>query len=605
MNPGKARGRWWLLAYLRPEWRALSIGTLVMTARAGVLLALPWPLKFIIINVIFERKLAPWMLGILPNPATHRLELLEILGLTMLGLGVADAALVYFGSRLFLNAGQRIVFAIRFDLFAHLQRLSLAFHRRQRGGELMARLGGDVKQLQDFIATIGINLLPHGLTILGMATVMLLLDWRYALIALSIAPILFWIARFYAGKLRKTLRQVRRHEGTLSGVTQEILASVQIVQAFAREAHEDDRFIAHAGKSLQASMRANAVQSQFGPAINLAIAISTGAIAWYGAACVIRGSLTPGELLIFLAYLRGIATPARQLAKTGRVFGRASVALERISEYRAEQPSVIDPPNAVTPTGRAQNIVFRDVEFAYQSGHAVLHEISFALEAGKTVALVGPTGTGKSTIAGLIPRFYDPTAGQVLLDGTDLRDLPLGYVRRQVALVLQEPMLFQATVWENIAYGRDGADRDAAIGAAKAVGLEDMIARLPNGFDTMVSERGQSLSGGQRQCVAIARAMLCDAPIVILDEPSSSLDARTEQRVMLALSRLAEGRATLVIAHRLSTVMNADEILVLDHGRIAQRGTHATLLAAGGVYAGLWEALREGAVPTEPRLATS
>ena len=602
MNPRDARWRWWLLAYLRPERRALSLGALVMTGRAGVLLMLPWPLKFVIDNVIFQRKLAPWLLSVLPDPATHRMALLDVLGLMMLGLGAADALLSYLGNRLFLDAGQRVVFAVRFDLFAHLQRLSLSFHRRNRGGELMSRLSGDVKQLQDFIAAIGIDLLPHALTILGMATVMLLIDWRYALIVLSIAPVLVWVARFYAGRLRQALRQVRRHEGALSGVTQEILASVQVVQAFAREAHEDDRFVEHASESLKASLRANAVQSQFGPAMNLAIAVATGGIAWYGAVSVVRGALTPGELLIFLAYLRGMATPARQLAKTGRVIGRATVALERIGEYRAEQPSVIDPANAPVPAARARDVVFRNVGFGYQPDRAVLQDITFTLEAGKTVALVGPTGSGKSTIASLIPRFYDPSAGQVFLDGTDLRDLPLSYLRRQVALVLQDPILFQATIWENIAYGRDGAGRAEAIVAARAVGVEGMIARLSDGFDTMVSERGQSLSGGQRQCVAIARAMLCDAPIVILDEPSSSLDSRTEQRLMRALRRLAERRAALVIAHRLSTVMNADEILVLDQGRIVQRGTHATLLAAEGVYESLWQALREEPLPSRLRL---
>ena len=593
--------RRWLLAYLRPERRALSSGTLIMAARAGILLMLPWPLKSIIDNVIFLRPLAPWLIGVLPDPATHRMALLDVLALIMLVLGALDALLVYRGNRLFLDAGQRVVFAIRFDLFAHLQRLSLAFHRRQRAGELMTRLDGDVKQLQDFIAAIGIDLVPHTLTILGMATVMLVIDWRYALIALSVTPVLVWITRFYTGRLRRELRQVRRHEGTLSGVAQEILSSVQIVQAFSRERHEDDRFTAHAGRSLEASLRANAVQSQFMPAMNLAIAVATGAIAWYGAARVIRGALTPGELLIFLAYLRGIATPARQLAKTGRIFGRAAVALERIAECRAEQPTVIDRPGALLPAQRARHIAFRDVSFGYHPDQDVLHGISFALEPGRTVALVGATGSGKSTIASLIPRFYDPTAGAVLLDGTDLRDLSLAYLRRQVALVLQDPVLFQATVWENIAYGRDGAGRADAMAAAEAVGIADLVAALPHGFDTMVSERGLSLSGGQRQCIAIARAMLSEAPIVILDEPSSSLDGGTEQRLMLALDRLAERRAALVIAHRLSTVRNADEILVLDRGRIVQRGSHDALLAKGGAYTTLWYAMRDGADPS-PRL---
>ncbi|WP_297442639.1 ABC transporter ATP-binding protein [Acidocella sp.] len=591
---------YWLRPYLRAEWRALSLGAGVTLARAGGLLLLPWPLKFIIDNVIFQRRLAPWLDGILPDPLTHRMALLNTLGLIMLALGAIDAALVFFGNRLFLDAGQRIVFAIRFDLFAHLQRLSLAFHRGQRAGELMTRLNGDVRQLQDFITAIGIDLLPHALTIFGMATVMTIIDWHFALIVLSLAPVLFWIAQHYAAKLRHAMRQVRRHETTLAGVAQEVLSGVQIVQAFGREPHEDQRFTLHAAPSLEAGLYANAMQSQFAPAMNLAIAAGTGAIAWYGAAAVIHGRLTPGELLIFLAYLRGIATPARQLAKGGRIFGRAAVAIERIGEYRAARSTVTDAPTAIPFPGRASHIEFREVSFGYRPGHAVLHDISFSLAPGKTVALVGATGSGKSTIASLIPRFYDPTSGAVLLDGHDLRGLRLADVRHQVALVQQEPVLFQAAIWENIAYGREGAGRDEAIAAARAVGVESLIAALPDGFDTLVAERGHSLSGGQRQCVAIARAMLCDAPVVILDEPSSSLDAATERRVMAALDRLTANRAALVIAHRLSTVRAADQILVLDQGRIVQRGTHESLLADDGPYAALWQALNTTTATPSP-----
>lgn len=593
MNSATVHPSAWLLDYLRKEWLALSTGALLMSLRALVLVLLPWPLKYILDNVIFNRPLPAWLHAALPDLVRHGMPLLNVLALIMLGLGAMDAVLVYLGNRVFLDAGQRVVFAIRSDLFAHLQRLSLEFHRRHRGGEVMSRLSGDVKQLQDFVASLGIDLLPHTLTIAGMAVVMLLIDWRYALIALSCAPLLFYIARFYSRRLKQAVRQVRNHEGTLWGFTQEILTSVQVVQAFSREAHEDDRFDEHAGKSLAASIQANMVQARYGPTMNLVIAVATGAIVWYGASRVILGVLTPGDLLVFLAYLRGIATPARQLAKAGGVIGRTGVALERIGEYRAEVPTVVDAPGSVAPSSRAQRLEFASVGFGYRPGEVILQDVSFALEAGKTVALVGPTGSGKSTIASLIPRFYDPTEGAVLLDGRDVRTLPLSYLRGQVAVVLQEPALFQASIWENIAYGQVGAQREDAVRAAREVGVDQLIEQLPGGYDAMVSERGLSLSGGQRQCIAIARAMLCDAPVVILDEPSSSLDARTERELMLALSRLASRRAALVIAHRLSTVMNADLILVLERGQIVQRGIHADLLAAGGLYASLWQAMRD------------
>ena len=590
---GAGGGRWWLGRYLAPQWPGLLGGGLAMTGRATVLLLLPWPLKFIIDNVIFQRPLAASVQGFFPDPALHRMALLNELSLLMLALGAADALLVFIGNRLFLDAGQRVVFAIRHDLFAHLQRLSLEFHHRHRGGDLMSRLGGDVQRLQDFIAAIGVDLLPHALTIIGMAAIMIAMDWRYALLALAVAPVLIFVARFYSERLRRALRQVRRHEGDLWGLAQEVMGSVQLVQAYGRGEHEDRRFSEQAGKSLDASLNANGVQSQFGPVMNLVIAIATGAIAWYGAASVIKGTLTPGELLIFLAYLRGLAAPARQLAKTGRVFGRASIAMERIKEYLFEQPSVMDKAGAATPCAGAGLVEFVGVGFGYELNQRVLRDVSFQLEPGKTVALVGATGSGKSTIANLILRFYDPLDGQVRLDGRDLRDLSLKFLRRQVALVLQEPTIFQASVWENISYGREGADREDAIRAARAVGVHDIIERLPGGYDYMISERGLTLSGGQRQCISIARAMLCDAPIVILDEPSSSLDASSEHLIMAALHRLTADRSALIIAHRLQTVMKADLILVLDQGRIVQRGSHRQLLDQSGVYAKLWDALND------------
>ncbi|MDD2705665.1 MAG: ABC transporter ATP-binding protein, partial [Acidocella sp.] len=487
--------------------------------------------------------------------------------------------------------GQRIMFAIRFDLFAHLQRLSLAFHRQRRGGELTVRLGDDAKQLQDFIASLGIDLLPHAVTVTGMAVVMFWIDWRYALVTLAAVPPLVAITVFYSRRLRKAVRQLRQNDGVLSGLTQEILGCIQVVQAFARERHEEHRFTTHASASLRAGMRANAIQSQFGSVMSLAISLATGIIAWYGAVRVIGASLTAGELLVFMAYLRGFATPARQLAKTGRVFSRAIIAIERIGECWTEQPSVRDMPSAAAPAKPARQLSFQNVSFAYKPGQEVLHDISFTLETGRAVALAGATGSGKSTIASLIPRFFDPACGVILLDGTDIRTLPLSYLRRQVSLVLQEPVLFQATIWENIAYGRHGASREDAILAAREAGIEHLVAGLPDGFDTLVSERGQSLSGGQRQCISIARAMLSDAPIVILDEPSSSLDPVTEQQLMRALERLTQDRAALIIAHRLATIMYVDEILVLEQGCIVERGRHDGLIKQEGFYAKLWHSL--------------
>ncbi len=603
MNPTSSAPPWRLRRLLRAQARLLVPGGFAMAARAMVLILLPWPLKFIIDSVLLDKPLPSALALWLPDPGRDPLALLTALALTMLALGVADAALAYFGNRAFLDAGQRVVFALRRELFGHLLRLPPSFHRGRRAGELMSRLSGDVNRLQDFLAAVGTGIIPHFLTIAGMLAVMVALDWRYALVALAITPVLALISERWTGKLRRALRAVRASDGALWGMAQETLGAVPLVQSCGRESHEEARFAAQAQTSLAASLLANRAQAQFTPLVNLVIALGSGAITWYGAMRVLRGDLTAGDLLVFLAYLRGLVTPARQLAKAGPVYGRTMVALERIREIFATQPAIADKPGVLPPETSTGRIEFRGVYFGHLAGSSVLEDISFTIEPGRLVALVGPTGAGKSTIAALAARFADPVGGAILLDGRDLRDLPLAYVRRRVAVMAQESMLLAAPVWENIAYGRIGADRAAAIRAARRAGVEEIIAALPHGFDHELAERGASISGGQRQAIAMARAVLADAPVVILDEPSASLDAFSEVQMMAALRRVTAARAALVIAHRLATIERADTILVLERGRIVQAGTHRSLLAEGGLYASLWRSQnRSAGFATEGRL---
>ncbi len=595
-HPG---GRAWLWQYLAQERGKFIAGCSMTVLRSVVLLVTPWPLKFLFDSVLLQHPLPHRLAGLLPDPVLGRTALLDVLILAMIGLGAVEAVLVYGGNRLLLDAGSRVVLRVRADLFAHLQRMDLGFHRRTPGGELMTRIGADVRQLQDLIAAIGIDVVPHTLSILGMAAVMMWVNWRFGLFAVAVAPVLFFVARYYAARLRRSLREVRQQEGNLWSAVQEVFGALHVVQAFAREAYEDRRFARIADAGLASNEKANEAQAQFGPAIGLVLAVATGAVAWYGAGSVMHGTLTVGELLVFMAYVNRMATPARQLAKTGRVFGRSIVAIERIGECRAERSAIAEMPDAVLPDHCAGKVELRHVCFGYLPGEMVLRDVSFALEPGKMVALVGETGSGKSTIAGLIARFHDPDSGSVVLDGFDLRSLRLDFVRRNVATVHQDPVLFRASIWENIAYGGPSAGRAEAIEAARQVGVASVFERLPQGFDTVVGERGGTLSGGQRQCVAIARAMLASAPIVLLDEPSSSLDPTTEYGVMTALRQLARGRSALVIAHRLETVVAADLILVLDRGRIFERGTHDELLGRRCAYGRLWRALlrEEGAAP--------
>ncbi len=594
MNPAGRSNRefslWDLTSYLRPHTWALAAAGSSMAARAVILMLAPWPLKFTIDNVILRHPLPAWFARYGAGLAHSRFLLLDALGIAALALGLADASFNYFGTRWILFAGQRAIFYVRRDLFAHVQRLSMTFHRHQRSGELMARFGGDIQTLQEFVVAMGTGIFVHFLTIVGMALVMFWTDWRFALVALGVVPLLLVVARRYTTLLTRSMRVARRREGALWGLMQETLAGVHLVQAYGREAYEDERFVGQASASLNATLHATELQVRFVPLVQVLMAAATGLTLWYGATRVLSGSISAGELLVFLAYLRGMAAPVRQLAKVASVIGKASVARERLAEIFSQESEVVDAPDSRAPSACRGELEFRQVSFAYGAEKAALHDVSFQVSPGETVALVGRTGAGKTTLLSLVMRFHDPLRGELLLDGRELRTLPLAFVRDQVALVLQDALLFGGAVWENIAYGRPGATRDDAIAASRAVGVHDVIESLRDGYDTEIGERGATLSGGQRQCIAIARAMLRDARIVLLDEPTSGLDAINERRVMDAIRHLTEHRTTLIIAHRLSTVREADRILVVDRGQIVEAGPHDFLFSKGGIYASLFAA---------------
>ena len=581
------------LPYLRPVRVTLGLGLAATTVGAAMQWAAPWPLKFIFDSVLSSKPLPSW-LGWLPADPQGRLTVLAAAMLAIAGIyGATD----YVSNRLVATAGQRVVFDLRNRLFRHLEAQNLGFHQRARAGDLMARLGGDIQAIQSAMVTAVPTLFSNVLTLAGMVTILLLIDWHYALLAILLVPGLFLVTRHYLGRIKSIQRLARRADGEASAVAQEVLTSMLVVQAFGAEETEAARYAAATGRGLEENRRAIVAQSEFTPLMTVAMTASTVLVLFVGAQSVLQGRLTPGYLLVFMAYLRGMYSPVRQLAKLAGVIGRAQAAAERVAEILAAAEAVPERPGARRLQRARGELALTAVGYAYAGGPPVLNGVDLVVRAGSRQALVGATGSGKSTLLRLIPRFMDPTSGAVRLDGTDLRELALTDLRGQVAFVPQEPYLFRATVWENIVYGGPTRGRATAIAAARAAGVHEVIEGFPAGYETIVGERGSALSGGQRQCVAVARAMARNAPLLLLDEPTVGLDAELEAVLLAALERLADGRTTITVSHQLASLRRVDQIAVLVGGRIVEAGTHETLLRARGTYARLNAAQHAGTLP--------
>ena len=585
------------LPFLRPVRRTLAFGLITGVLQATFQWISPWPLQVVFDSVLNRLPLPAWM-SFMPAAPEARLAILSLAAVTIaVGLAIFSYASMY----LLSLAGQRVVYDVRLALFTHLERQSLAFHQSRPTGDIMSRLSGDAQALQGVMVDAVPTLVNNAFTLTGITVIMFMVNWRFALITLALVPVLELSVGRLMGGLKAAVRQARRQEGIASGVAQEVLSSIAVVQVFGRETDEAARFASATRAGLAASRRATALQSALTTIAGAIMALGAVPVVWLGALAIMSGQMTAGELLVFTAYLRATYTPIRQMAKLAIVFGQGLAASERIAEILDANEELPQRPNPTAiPAGRG-TLTFEGVSFAYPGAAAALADVDLHVPAGRRLAVVGATGSGKSTLVRLIPRFYDPTAGRVLLDGVDLRDLALAELRQQVALVAQEAYIFRGTVWENIAYGASGPrlTREAAIAAARAAGVDGVLRGLNDGYDTIVSERGSSLSGGQRQCISVARAMARDPRVLILDEPTTGLDAGAEALLLEALDRLAKGRTTVVISHQLSAVRNADEILVIDHGRVVERGSHAQLIASGGDYWRLHHA-QTGGPPASP-----
>ena len=573
-----------VLARLAP-YRGLFLLAVLQVIAIGFLeLAKPWPLKVVVDNVLAGRPLGWPALDGLGAPG-----LLAVACIVLVAVYGLLGALSVISNYTSISVGQRMVDDFRSELYAHLQRLSLAFHSRRSVGDLLYRLTADTLAIQTLTMNGFFPILTSVVLLGGMVAVMLRLDWQLTLVALAVVPALFATIAALSRRITELATDARVKESALWAVAQRTMGAIRVIQAFTTEQLEHRRFVSSSRESLSANLRLYTFQTVYGSFVNVLIAAGTAAVLWIGTRHVMTGALTVGELLVFVSYLASLYAPINSLTQTWGLIQGARVGAERVFEILETAPDLRDGPRPLTRAEVHGAVSFEDVHFGYEPGRAVLRGIDVHVRAGELVAIVGATGAGKTTLVSLVPRFYDPQAGRVLLDGIDVREFRLQALRQQVAMVLQPALVFPTTLRDNVAYGRPHATAAEIQEAVRLAQLQDFVERLPAGLDTVVGEGGATLSAGEQLRITIARAILRDAPLLILDEPTAALDATTEALVMQGLEKLTEGRTTFVIAHRLSTVRRADVILVLDQGRIVEQGRFAELVARGGHFARLHE----------------
>jgi len=574
-----------MVQLLRPHRRLLAVGLIAICGESIAGLLEPWPLKIVLDYVIAGRNTHSKLLSLIHRVAGHEPHrmLLFACGAVLI-IAVLDALATYGEKYITTSVGQWVAHDLRRTLYSHVQRLSLAYHDQKRTGDLISRVTSDIDSVQSFIVSGLLGILVDVLTLCGMIAVMFHVNWRFTLVALAVVPFLFAIVYSYTRRVKKASREVRKRESKLVSVVQEVLGSIRVVKAFARENYEVQRLEGESLETVEAALKARALKARLVPIVNLVTAAGVCALLYFGASSALRGGLSAGSIVLFLSYLTKMYKPMQDISKTMDSYSKAEVGFERIKEIIATESEIHDAPKARRAPRFRGRIDFEHVDFGYSPDRQVLFDVNLHIEPGQCVALVGPTGSGKTTIVNMVARFYDPTAGVVKIDGLDIRTLTQKSIRDQMSFVLQDTVLFSGSIWDNIAYGKPEASDSEIHKAAEAANALEFIEQLPGKFDAQVGERGVTLSGGQRQRIAIARAIIRKSPILILDEPSSGLDAASEHLVFEALDRLMAGRTSLVIAHRLSTIRNADCIYVIKDGAIVENGNHDELMSRDGVY---------------------
>ena len=561
-----------LLSYIKPYMRRLAEAIVCMIIAAGANLYLPWIIKDMIDKVLAEKDM----------------QMLNVISVGIVVTFFIRGIFYYGQSYLVSFVGQRVIIDVRDVLFRKFQRLPLSYFDRHQTGEIMSYIANDVAALQNALVDRLIELVTESSIFIGSLVMMVMLDWKLSLLTLITVPLVGQAMKVFGRKLKSSGTVIQERLADITATMQESIAAIRVVKSFGREDYEIERFHRQNELNFRAEMKNNQLMSLLTPTVEFLAALAVTVIVWFGGYEVVNGVITAGALVAFLTYAVNLANPVKRISRVYGAIQKAMAGADRVFAIMDLPETIVNRPGAKDLPPVRGEVVFDDVTFAYEEGNDALSQVSFSVAPGQMIAFVGPSGAGKSTIANLIPRFYEVSSGAIRIDGYDVRDVTMESLRGQIGIVPQETMLFSATVRENIRYGRLDATEEEILQAAKDANAHEFIMALPEGYETKIGERGLNLSGGQRQRIAIARAILKDPRILILDEATSALDTESEKVVQAALDRLMIGRTSFVIAHRLSTVFNADQIYVIEGGRIHEHGTHEALLAAGGLYSNLY-----------------
>jgi ABC-type multidrug transport system fused ATPase/permease subunit len=574
---------------IRPYHRTLIIIFLFMVVETAMSLATPWPLKIILDSVVGGHKLAPWMYRLI-GPMLEggsKVHIAVLAAAAFVLIAVLNAIASYIDNYYTESVGQWVAHDLRMRTYHHLQRLSLSYYSTHETGAILSTLTTDIQTIQGFASSSTLSILVDMLTIVCMLGLMFWLNWDFTLIAIAVTPFLLLFVSRFKKAVKAATHEVRKEQSQIVAVAQQGLESMQVVKAFGQEKTEEKLLYNASEATVGAALKARSIKALLSPVVNVTVAICTAIVLWHGAILILAGTMTVGELTVYLAYLARFFKPVKDLATTTNAVAQVTVGVERVRTILDADLIIPDDPNGLEPETLNGEIEFDHIAFGYDPAHPVLTDLSLKIKPGQFVGIVGPTGSGKSTFVSLIPRFYDVQAGKVHIDGHDVRTYKLKHLRNQIGYVLQDTVLFRGTIFENIAFGRPGATKEEVIAAAKLANADGFISAMPLGYDTPVGERGLTLSGGQRQRIGIARVMIRNSPILLLDEPTAALDSESEKLVIDALEKLMKGKTVIAIAHRLSTIRDADQIVVIQGGGVAESGTHDELMAKNGVYAEL------------------